>query len=80
MKTVFAAFQNSLVAQFAYFGRKTASVDLEIIGQLLSVKGYQKGRRARLFLALSEVTQKFFARCALGGNLQSSVEHDVFSR
>ena len=39
---IFVIFENSLSTQLAYLGRKSAALDLKIIGKLLPVKIYIK--------------------------------------
>ena len=43
LKVILAALENSLTAKLTYLCREAASVYLEIVGKLLTVKGYQKG-------------------------------------
>jgi hypothetical protein len=48
-KAVFAAFDNTLGAELAYLRGKSASVDLKVICQFLTVKGDIKDVASRFF-------------------------------
>ena len=49
------AFDNPLASQLAYLGRETASVNLDIIGKLLTVKGYIKAAASAVLSLKGEI-------------------------
>ena len=60
-KMIFFAFDETFATQFAYFGRKSASVYFEIVSQFLAVIGYIEAVASAGFGIHSKVGQKLFS-------------------
>ena len=67
-------FEYSLTPQLTNLGRKSASVNLKIIGQLLPVKGDLKAPRPRALGASGKIGQQLFTRGAARGHADFFVQ------
>ena len=79
-KPIFLRIENPLFFEFSDLGGKTASVNHEEIGKLLSVKRDLKGIASRLLRLHVEICKQFFARGSLGGDLKALMKKDRFHR
>ena len=70
------AVEYTLAAQLADLGRETAAVDLEIIGQLLTVEGNLKAVAVCFFCLQHEIGHQLFPRGSLGDDLGAMVKGD----
>ena len=73
-KAVFLTFQNTFAAKFSDLCGKSAALDLEIVGELLTVERDIEAIRARELCTEREVSEELIARGALGGDLDALVE------
>jgi len=76
LKMIFVAFENTFLAQLAYFGGKSASVYLKIIRKLLPVKGDIKAVAVCLFRLYHKICHQLFPCGALGGYLDALVKEN----
>ena len=77
-KMLFVAFKEAFVSELAYFCGQTASVNLEVVGELLSVVGDIKASASGFFGFYGKVSQKLFSCCFLCGVLDLLVEINGF--
>ena len=72
----FTAAQSDSCGSKARPRRAAASVDLKVVGKLLTVKGNVKAVAVRFFGLYGQVRKQLFSGCALGGHLRTLVEGD----
>ena len=79
-KAIFNVLDDSLSAELAYFGGESASIDLKVIGELLSVKWDLKRFRSRFARLNIQISEQLFPRRAVGGDLDALMEGDRLLR
>ena len=75
-KTVLPVFDQALFFHFADLDRKSAAVDLKVIGKLLAVKGDLKAVAPCLFCLHGQICGQLLARGLFGGDLHALMEQD----
>ena len=72
---VFGVVDKTIFFHFADLGGETASLDLKIIGKLLTVKGDIKAAAVMLFCFRRKIGQQFFSGGTLGRNFDALMKH-----
>ena len=75
---IFLVLKNAFLLHFADLGGQTATLNLKIIGKLLTVKGDVKAVAVCFFGLQHQIGHQLFAGGALGRDLDPLVERNGF--
>ena len=78
LKALFPALYNAFLLQLADLGGQAASLNLQVIRQLLAVKGDIKTCALRLFGLEHQISHEFLPGGTPGSDLDLLVKHEVF--